>query len=394
MPHSIRNCLQIFSIVTLVFGFFVPGQGQVNNAPLKLGEVITISSTVLGEDRAVLVSLPADFNRSAQSYPVLYMLDGGTNFLHAAATAEFLARAGHIPPIIVVAIPNTNRQRDFTPTAVADRPGTGGADKFLQFMETELIPFVSDNYRGGPYRVLAGHSLCGMFSVYTLTRKPGMFDGYIAISPYVMWDDNMPLDALAKRLAVPYPEKARMFITVGDEPDYMDGLKRLRKLLNSENAKSIDMQMEAYPTDTHGSVPLKSVYAGLEYIFQNWQLNVEVADKGLDAILAHYKAISTEYGYPVKPPEAIMNNIGYRLVGQKHYKKGIAVFKYNVETYPESSNVYDSLGEALEAAGQLREALIQYSKAIELAKKKGDANLAVYKQHSQEAMKKLSVTGN
>lgn len=394
MPQSIRNCLQIFSIVALVIGFFTPGQGQIPDGPFQLGEKRTISSTVLGEDRSILVSLPQGFNRSNQSYPVLYMLDGEAHFLHAAATANFLARSGHIPPLIVVAIPNTVRQRDFTPTAVADRPGTGGADKFLAFMETELFPFIEENYNPGPFRILAGHSLCGMFSVYTLTRKPGMFTGHIAISPYVMWDNNMPLDALAERMAEPYPEKTRMFITLGDEPNYVEGLNRLQTLLNSDNAQSIDIQMKTYPADTHGSVPLKSVYAGLEFVFDNWRLTQDVADKGLDAILAHYKAISTEYGYPVKPPEAIMNNIGYRFVGQKQYKEAIAVLKYNVESYPESANVYDSLGEALEAAGKLREALIQYGKAIELAKKNGDANLPVFKEHSQEAMKKLSETAD
>src|SRR3712207_3662198 len=107
-----------------------------------------------------------------------------------------------MPEMIVVGISNTDRTRDLTPTRVArlpDNPNagfptSGGADKFLKFIETELIPMVESKYRTQPYRALAGHSLGGLFAVHTLVTKPELFNSYIAVSPSLQWDNYEEID--------------------------------------------------------------------------------------------------------------------------------------------------------------------------------------------------------
>lgn len=64
--------------------------------------------------------------------------------------------------------------------------------------------------------------------------------------------------------------------------------------------------------------------------------------------------------------EAQVNRLGYNLLALKRVSDAIEVFKLNVEDYPQSSNVYDSLGEAYAAAGDTELAIRNYRKSVEL----------------------------
>jgi predicted Zn-dependent protease len=55
----------------------------------------------------------------------------------------------------------------------------------------------------------------------------------------------------------------------------------------------------------------------------------------------------------VLPPELMMNNLGYQLMGDAKMDEAIRVFKNNIERYPNSANVYDSLAEAYEKNGKI-----------------------------------------
>ena len=55
-----------------------------------------------------------------------------------------------------------------------------------------------------------------------------------------------------------------------------------------------------------------------------------------------------------------VNAIGYRLLAKKRNREAIELFKMNVEDYPKSANVYDSLGEAYMINGDKKEAVENY----------------------------------
>jgi predicted alpha/beta superfamily hydrolase len=144
---------------------------------------LTIKSAVLGEDRIVLVRTPVGYETNKLSYPVLYMTDGDDHMGHTASTIEFLTENGRMPDLIVVGVTNTDRTRDLTPVKSSNKnaagelqfPTSGGADNFLKFFETELIPEIEKQYRVQPYRIFAGHSLGGLFAIHAMITKPGTF---------------------------------------------------------------------------------------------------------------------------------------------------------------------------------------------------------------------------
>ena len=104
----------------------------------------SLKSTVLGEDRVILVRTPVGYETNKLRYPVLYMTDGDAHIGHTASTIEFLENNGRAPDLIVVGVTNTDRTRDLTPAKSTQKnaagelqfPTAGGADNFLKFFET------------------------------------------------------------------------------------------------------------------------------------------------------------------------------------------------------------------------------------------------------------------
>jgi tetratricopeptide (TPR) repeat protein len=86
-----------------------------------------------------------------------------------------------------------------------------------------------------------------------------------------------------------------------------------------------------------------------------------------------YKKIKKERPLNAAVQEARLNDLGYSLLRDKRYPQAIAVFHINVELYPQSSNVYDSLGEAYLASGDKERAAVNYKKSLELDPKNQNA---------------------
>jgi tetratricopeptide (TPR) repeat protein len=113
---------------------------------------------------------------------------------------------------------------------------------------------------------------------------------------------------------------------------------------------------------------------------------------GLKGVDAHYKKLSERFGYSVPTPENLINQLGYQLLGRGQADEAIEVFKTNVERYPASANVYDSLAEAYERGGKLDLAEPLYDKAQILGKQNNDPNFAIYKANYERVHGKLKET--
>lgn len=95
------------------------------------------------------------------------------------------------------------------------------------------------------------------------------------------------------------------------------------------------------------------------------EITATLASAGTDSMIRQYRALRK-----VRPPEAfdeeMLNTIGYQLLRAGKNKDAIAVFQLNVESFPQASNPYDSLGEAYAADGQDALAIATYEKSIAL----------------------------
>jgi predicted alpha/beta superfamily hydrolase len=399
-PHGV-TCRTLPGLLGTAFVVLLFSISVFAQAPVSSVTKITLKSDVLGEERTVLVRTPAGYEAGKERYPVLYMTDGNAHMAHTASTIEFLARNGRMAELIVVGITNTDRTRDLTPTRVriesgsgAQFPTSGGADKFLKFIETELIPEIEKRYRVHPYRILAGHSFGGLFAIHAMLSRPELFNSYIAVSPSLQWDDDLEIKRATEFFKDKKEWNATLFVSLGNEPGLIgDSFASFRRLLNGTKVAGFEWQAEQMEDEDHGSVVLRSHYLGLRKIYEGWQIPRDPQTGFFTADLKtsdeHYKNLSRKFGYTINPPEALINQLGYQSLFAGKNEEAIGIFKSNVERYPNSANVYDSLAEAYEKTERIDLAAPLYEKAQTLGEQNSDPNLAIYKTNYQRVSEKL-----
>lgn len=151
--------------------------------------------------------------------------------------------------------------------------------------------------------------------------------------------------------------------------------------IETKSPKGFDFEYTQLLDDDHGSVPHISIYNGLLFIYSGWKLDKEVFLAGLKSIDKHYSKLSKEFGLMIETPENTINQLGYYYLQNGPMVKAIGAFKENVKRYPNSANVYDSLGEAYEINGQTGLAEANYKNAVDIASKKDNPNLSIFKEN-------------
>jgi len=399
--HFGSKLFRVLSGIAVLFLVTSAAMAQPDGGTVKR---LTLKSSVLGEDRIILVRTPAGYETNKDSYPVLYMTDGDAHIGHTASTIEFLTRNGRVPEMIVVGVTNTDRTRDLTPAKSTNKnaagelqfPTAGGANNFLKFFETELIPEIEKQYRVHPYRILAGHSFGGLFAIHAMISKPGLFNSYVAVSPSLQWENAEALKRAEEFLKNQKELKVTLYTSLGNEPGGIgENFDKFREMLGRTNLKGFEWQAERMDDEDHGSVVLRSHYSGLRKVYAGWQGPRDPESGlmvgGLKGADEHYKKLSERFGYSIRTPENLINQMGYQLLTDKP-DEAIAVFKANVERYPGSANPYDSLAEAYERNGRLDLAEPLYDKARTLGERNNDPNTAVYKANYDRVHAKLKET--
>ena len=384
--NLLKTRSQLFTVAVIILFLTTLLWAENDDNKIIIGETVTIKSEVLDQERQMLVYLPDGYEEATIKYPVLYLIDGGSHFLHVSGVVQFLSSQGLMPQTIVVAIKNIDRNKDFLPTNIERVPTSGGAENFLTFISDELIPYINTNFRTTPYRILVGHSYGGTFTTYTFLEKPDTFDSYIAISPYLHWDEELLVTQSETVLPSGYDKNKYFYMTLGDEPPYIPAIDKFVSIIETRSPENLEFTYIQMIKETHGSIPHLTVYHGLEKLYSGWNLPQEKYEEGLAAIDEHYKNISEKFNYDIKTPEYVINVAGYNYLLKKEFEKAIEVFQENINRFPTSANVYDSLAEAYENNEQYELAEQNYAKACELVKD-DDPNLNVFKKNLERMQK-------
>jgi len=91
-----------------------------------------------------------------------------------------------------------------------------------------------------------------------------------------------------------------------------------------------------------------------------------INSKGISAAVSQYRLIKNTDSTSYDLTENELNNLGYQLLNAKRYSEAIEIFKLNIESFPNKSNCWDSMGEAYMIAGQRENASQAYKKNYEL----------------------------
>ena len=351
-----------------------------NSDPITIGSKHFIQSEILSEEREYWISLPNSYNQKElayKKYPILILLDGNVHFYAVSGMVNFMSSGNtdkrEIPEMIVVAILNVNRERDFTPDKVITRRKnqTGGGDHFLAFLETELIPQIDQKYRTKPYRILVGHSLGGLLATHTYMKQNTLFNSFIAIDPSFGTWDNKTMDEKVGKIDEIAFARPLFLATANWNKRNLRNRDRHIRFFESIKGKCIgdlNAKQRYYEEKNHSSVPLPAIYDGLSFIFKGYNYSYrEVSSR--EQLVQHFKNFSNKLSFDFSPPEELVNRIGYRFLRSKNIenkKKALSFFKLNAENFPTSFNVFDSLGEAQYILGYEEEAVDSFKKSLEL----------------------------
>jgi predicted alpha/beta superfamily hydrolase len=390
---------QVIAIIALLLFSSILMQaqnGQTQSKQIVIGTKDIIHSKILNEQREIWVYVPSsasDTTFSKQRYPVVYLLDGDDHFSSVVGMIQQLSSAYVCPEMIVVGIPNTYRTRDLTPTHmnswqflnfVADSDfckTSGGGEKFISFIEKELMPHIDSLFPTAPYRMFIGHSFGGLTIINALVHHTALFNAYVAIDPAMSWDNQKLLKESKKALANNDYSGVSLFLGIANTmPVGMDTIKvkkdtnkstehirsifELRNYLSSNKQNQLKYAWKYYNNDEHNSVPLNAEYDALRFIFNYYHVSQFYNDyKNIEHL---FENVTKQFGYKVKPPEGLVNSLAYFQLIFKRFEDALYLFKLNISNYPDSWNAYDSLGDYYAATGDKAKAIDNYKKVLSL----------------------------
>ena len=268
----------------VVFALVGLGLSAADNLPLHVianSQLRILPVNAAGRHYQLHIGLPASYGKeTGKRYPVVYVTDGYWDFEKMDAIRGCLVYDKVVPEFIVVGIgyagDNLNfgnlRRWELTPVQSGDGgpEASGHAADYLKTIETEIIPLVEKEYRAdSSYRVLSGASLGGLFTLYSMYSKPGLFQAYIAATPWVTLEKEWLLGYEQDFAKAGHSLKGRLFISVGENewPQHVAGVKRFNDRIVSRQSKDLAYQFRIIDGERHAGMQLESYVRGLRFAF-------------------------------------------------------------------------------------------------------------------------------
>lgn len=333
---------------------------------LAVGEAFSIDSKLLGEKRSVWVFQPEEAEQ--QPCPVLYLLDGEWNFHYTTGLVRQMISSGDIPPILVVGVVNTNRSRDLTPAGPngAANARFGGAETFLRFLTEELHPFLDAKYHLQPFKALAGHSFGGLFTIYSMMNNPAFVQGYIALSPSLGRNNEQQIQIAKTHFKKGEHPVQRLFLAVGNEGGYTQlSSERFNQLLQENKPESLTWRYQHWPEENHVSITIPGLRAGLQYLFEGYNLDRFPALDDFFLVEKHLQTLSERLGYPISVPEEQFQKFVTQLIAERDLDYAFFLLGKYKEAYPNSITLLRCYGDAHLLKGEIETARKYYRKLLE-----------------------------
>jgi len=232
-----------------------------------------LQSVANGATYDIKVGLPVNYNPSGEKYATIYVLDGKEIFGFVANRCREISEQYDKKNVLVVSIGyGKDRSIDYTPTKVSSV--TGGAPQFLNFIETQLIPkmeqdFHADSSRNS--RIILGHSYGGLFGGYTFSVNNAVIGNYIMLSPSFWFDNRVALQMENDNLAKNKNKKQLVYLGIGEneERDRMIAPFEIFYQTLRANYNNIKLEKNIEKNTGHMDSRNPNIIKGLTYYFLN-----------------------------------------------------------------------------------------------------------------------------
>ena len=335
---------------------------QKDNAPITAGFYKNIDSKVLNENRQLLIKLPKGYEESTLSYPVVYLLYANYEeqyFLDVVSTLYRLGNGSSTPQFLLVGIGNTDRYRDLLPELNKDTPS--GISNFTKFLDEELFPFVEENYRIKPNKILVGPQAGANFGLYTLFTNPNMFDAYIITNPFRWQGGREKLFSNIENYLSRNKSLNKFLFITHDDDDKLERegnnyIEKFKGIINNYKPKDFRVTYNFLEEGYDFISPL-GLKKGLKTLFTNYWLPENHNLITLSDFKNYYKNLSKEIGFELDLPELQLTLHCDKLIKEEKYNSAIEFLDFNKTHFPHKPNAFWRLGDIYFKQGRYKEAL-------------------------------------
>lgn len=303
-------------------------RSEVPQIKMNLGEKITFYSDNLKEKREFFIRLPKGYEDTKRSYPVIYLLDANNEtltymknlYFHSVTQIDRLMEQGDIPESIVVGLPFKSNQW-FSNVSSNSEP-------FRQYLTKELSSYINDNYRTANNNILIGQSYSALFVINSLPNSSEYFHSYVAIEPILASGE---LEKAIKNYQNISIKNTNLQIIMGGTT-FLGEATALTKQIDSVAGKVVNVSIEIYPMESHGSAYYPALNSGLRSHFKDFrkpskkQILTENFDhesliKYFDNRASKYQVETTEKQFQF----ALFDTIHYQIMAKK-FKQAFALW--------------------------------------------------------------------
>jgi hypothetical protein len=245
-------------------------------------EIVTIESKeVSGQKFDLQIIYPSSYLNSDKTYPVIILIDGQKEATLLSNIYRQLHYDGLIPECIIVGVTwseakvdyDALRRRDFT-FAKQENIG-GGADKFMNFLNYEMMPLLQDKHKADIHnKTIIGGYLGGLFVVYTLFTQPQSFTNYIAASPALNWANNGIENFEELYFMLDAKTNKRLYMTYGNSEEGIKSFTRMVDTLKSKKYPDIKFNFEIIKDTSLTAIKTLTYLNGLKYAFERKNIRI------------------------------------------------------------------------------------------------------------------------
>lgn len=238
-----------------------------------------IKSEITSKSYLIHMSFPKNYSiQDSKTYPVLYVLDGKSTFGYFESSYIDTEK---IEDVILVGISHEvtgikskiNRFIDYTPyrDTITERRfekkfdvqnatiKTGGADKFLECLKKEIVPFIDKHYKTNSDRGISGHSLGGLFAAYCFYNSDNYFVRFGINSPSFQLNERIFLEPAIIKFTNDKTwniKPTKVFISTGENesPMMVSNMIKFSMYLKKRNYENLNMDWRIYRNESHTSV--------------------------------------------------------------------------------------------------------------------------------------------
>ena len=339
-----------------------------------------IYSEKLGEEREIKILLPRGYKeQNKKSYPVIYVFDGDYLFEAVAGNVDYYSYWDTIPDTIVVGVnQHESRESDCLYNEDNSFPFEEGAD-FLEFVGSELVPFIDDKFKTELFTVAVGHGLTANFINYFLLRegKP-LFNGYVTLSPDFAPDMATYLNDALNSLE----SQVFYYLATSDKdvPEIRDATLALDTSLKSIEDKNFLYSFNKFENASHYNLPAHAIPNALEKIFfiygpiskEEYETSIlKLETSPVNYLIEKYEMIEKFFGIKkdIIPNDIRAIDAAIAKKEKPNYYEDLG--KYLRKKLPDTLLGHYYLGKYYESVGQPKKAMKMYQSAYILLEVEG-----------------------